>query len=305
MGKKRNKKSEGPTMNKSLTLTSSRNNGLTIYICTHVPFTPSPLVESRPDIYKIITNCDDPFPATKLEILRVNKMICDYGAEENMLLNEYRMINAIYNLPHKSKYIGICHYRRYYNFGEIERIASNADFIFGELGYEILLGKPIYFRDVLHREFNNEEYFAYWHSYSGWNDAEKVFKDFYPELSNEFDEMKNANFLHNSAMMIMPRDLFDDWCDYIYPLYDELKEKLNIHNFEEALQYVDKYSTEFIKSFNPYYTREMQARFIGYVLERYLAVWLREKHEDGKTLLDKSGEIQWYTYPDEAIKAQK
>ena len=265
---------------------------LTIFICTHKPFRPIPQVEARPDIYKIITNCNDPFPPTKLDILRVDKMDCDYPANENMLLNEYRMINAINKMKYKTEYIGICHYRRYYDIDSIERL--NCNLVFKEAGIPLLLGQPIVFKDLLGQEYDNETWFAYWHSYSAWQDVKKVFKDFHPELSNEFDEMEKANFLHNSAMMIMPKELFSEWCDFIFPCYEEMKDKLNIHNDTDAFAYVDKYIDQFVKPFNPLYTREYQTRFTAYVLERYLSIWLRIKRENGKSLLEQAGTIPWF-----------
>jgi hypothetical protein len=278
---------------------SQTDNNLNIFICSHIPFRPLIQTEQRPDIYKIITNCNDDFPKTNLEILRVDEMKCDYPSEENILLNEYRMINAIYCMGNKPDYIGICHYRRYYGFEEIERLDCKTLF---DNFFQILLGRPVYFEEVLDGKYNNETYFGYWHSYSAWQEIEKIFKDFHPDLTNEFDEMKKANFLHNSAMMIMPKELFNEWCEFIFPLYEELKEKLNMYNQEDALRYVEKYENEFIKPFNPLYDKNYQSRFIGYVLERYVGVWLRTKHKNNKTLLESAGTLKWGMVNNEIIK---
>jgi len=274
---------------------------LTIFICTHVPFKPIPQVEARPDIYKIITNTNLEFPKTKLEILRVDQMDCDYGPEENILLNEYRMINAIYKMKNKPKYIGICHYRRYYNTDIIENL--DCDSVFNKFKIPLIMGNPVIFKNLLGEEHDNETWFAYWHSYSAWQECKKIFKDFHPEMSKEFDEMEKSNFLHNSAMMILPKELFKEWCEFIFPCYEELKDKMNIHTYEESLAYVDKYIDQFVKPYNPVYTREYQARLLAYILERYLSVWLRYKKVNGKSLLDSATNIPWFMPEPKTITA--
>ena len=113
---------------------------ITMFICTHKPFRVPPYIESHPEMYKIITNCDDPFPPTKLDVLRVNRMKCDYTDKQNTCMNEWRMMNAIYHMKNKPHYIGIVHYRRYFEPSVIERI--NMD-VLKESGYDMVRGQPV------------------------------------------------------------------------------------------------------------------------------------------------------------------
>ena len=280
-----------------------KRSKLTIYLCTHKPFRVPLYIESRSERYSIITNSHEPFPPTKLPIVRINnkRYECAYGEEKQICLNEWRYLDCISrNERLLNDYIGINHYRRYFDPAMIDRL--DLDLIFNDLKVPIILGKPVMFKDRRIGNHDNESWFGYWHSYSCWLEFEKYFKEIYPGLKKEFDEMAHADFLHNSAMCILPRDLFIDMCEFVLNTFDQLEDKFGIHNEEEALAYVDKYINEFVRDFRPYYSREISARVMGFLIERVTGVWLRIKRENGKSLLEQAMEIDWFMPKEEDIK---
>lgn len=282
----------------------NKKSNLTIYLCSHKPFKPIPETEAHPERYRIITNCTDPFPPTKLDIVRVNdkKYECNYGEDLQNSLNEWRYIDCIsMNEPLLNKYIGINHYRRYFDTSVVDRL--DLDLIFEECKIPILLGTPVVFSNFNIGEHDNESWFGYWHSYTCWKEFEKYFKEIHPNLTKEFDEMAQADFLHNSAMSIMPRDLFIDMCDFVLGTFDQLQDKFGIHNEQEALAYVDKHIEEWVRPYRPYYTREISARVLGFLIERITGVWLRIKRENGKSLIEEAGELQWFMPDPKTITA--
>ena len=267
-------------------------NSLTIFVCTHIPFRVPPYIEAHPEIYTIITNTKDPFPPTKLTILRVDDMECDYGPEENMCLNEWRMVNAIYHMKELPKYIGICHYRRYFDPNVIPRLDMD---VLTDSGYDMVIGQPVKYFDVLHEEHDTFTYYGYWHNYKDFLTYEKVMREQYPEMLEAFLEMKEQDYLYNSAMMILKRDDFIDLCKYTFSTYESMKKEFGIHNDKEALQYVLDRKDEYVKAHNPYYTAKVQSRLLSYGQERYgTNTWLRKKREDGTKILDKAAQIQWF-----------
>lgn len=270
-------------------------NPLTIFVCTHVPFSVPSYIEARPDIYTIITNSRDRFLPTKLRVLRVDNMQCDYGPEENLCLNEWRMINAIYHMKTLPEYIGICHYRRYFDPGVISRLDMD---VLTDSGYDMVIGQPFRYRELVHDEHDSFTYYGYWHNYKDFLTYEKVIREQYPEMLEAFLEMKEQDYLYNSALMILKRDDFINLCEYSFKAYESMKKEFGIHNDKEALQYVLDRKDEYIKPYNPYYTAEMQSRLLSYGQERYgTNTWLRKKREDGTKILDKAAEIQWYMIP--------
>lgn len=269
-----------------------KNNPLTIFVCTHVPFRVPPYIEARPDIYTIITNSRERFLPTKLRVLRVDNMQCDYGPEENLCLNEWRMINAIYHMKNLPEYIGICHYNRYFDPSVIERLDMK---VLTDSGYDMVIGQPARYSDLLKEEYDTFTYYGYWHNYKDFLTYEKVIREQYPEMLEAFLEMKEQDYLYNSALMILKRDDFLNLCDYSFKTYESMKKEFGIHNDKEALQYVLDRKDEYVKPYNAYYTAEMQSRLLSYGQERYgTNTWLRKKREDGTKILDKAAEIQWY-----------
>ena len=277
----------------------SKYNPLTIFISSHVPFRVPSYINEHPDTYKIITNCDDPFPPTKLDLLRVNKMKCDYGPEQNKCLNEWRMINAIYNMKHLPEYIGICHYRRYFDPNVIDRLNMR---VLEENGYEMVIGQPVRYMDALHEEHDSFSYYGYWHNYKDFLKLEEVVKRLYPTMADAFDEMKEQDYLYNSAMTILKRDDFIDLCEFNFSIYDELMKEYGFKNDEDAFNYVGEHLDEYVKPYNRYYDQNMQSRLISYLTERSWNVWMREKRDDGTSLLDHAAEIQWFMPNEKDIK---
>ena len=275
---------------------------LNIFICTHKPFKVPQYIETRPDIYKIITNnVSDPFPPTKLNLYRVDKMACDYGPEQNSCLNEWRMINAIYNMKVKAPYIGICHYRRYFMPDVIERLDMN---VLTDSGYEMAIGQPVRFKDNLNGEYNNRTWWAYWHRLADYDFMESVVKKAYPELSETIDTVRECDYLYNSAMMILSRDDFNDWCEFSFDVYDLLMDAYGFKTDDDVLQYVMERKDEYAKPSLPYYNNPTQfKRLIGFGMERFAtAVWLHEKRSDGTSILDHAAEIQWFMPKEEEIE---
>ena len=274
-------------------------NPITMFICSHIPFRVPQFVNEHPEIYKIITNCNDPFPPTKVDLLRVDKMKCDYGSDQNLCLNEWRMINAIYNMKYLPEYIGICHYRRYFDPGVISRINMK---ILEENGYEMVIGQPVIYKDVIKADHDSFTYYGYFHNYKDFLKLEETVKGMYPSLSDAFDEMKEQPYLYNSAMMILKRDDFMDLCEFNFSLYDELMKVYGFKNDQDALNYVGERKDEYVKPYNSYYDVTIQSRLIAFLIERGTNVWLREKRDDGTRILDHAAEVQWFMPNEKEIK---
>ncbi len=274
-------------------------NPLTMYVCSHIPFRVPNFVNEHPEIYKVITNCDSPFPQMKTDLLRVDRMDCEYGKEQNRCLNEWRMINAVYNLKHIPEYVGICHYRRYFDPGVIERLDMR---LMSHYDYDIVLGNPVKYDDVLHDEYDSFTFYGYWHNYKDFLVLEESIKTLYPEMSDAFDRMKKQEFLYNSAMMILPREEFIDLCDFVFSIYDDLMKRYGFKNDDDALKYVKEREDEYVRPYNKYYTAEVQSRLVGYLLERATNTWLQEKDEQGRTRIDKAAKIAWFMPKEEDIK---
>ena len=287
-----------PSIAKKGKISNMNSNGKPVmFICTHKPFRVPPYIEKSPELYRIITNCDDPFPPTKLDILRVSKMKCDYTMDQKSCMNEWMMMNAIYHMKNKPKWIGIVHYRRYMEPSVIERINMN---VMKDSGYEMVIGQPVIYKDVLHELHDSRSFYGYWHNIFDYEKAEKVVKDIYPSMSDAFDEMSEADRLYNSQICILERDDYDDLMEYSTGVFEGLFNEFGFSDDKGALEYVRKDIDRYVKPYNRYYDDVMQSRIIGYLAERVIYnTWLREKrYEDGTSILDHAAHVKWF-YPNE------
>ena len=135
-------------------------------------------------------------------------------------------------------YIGLCHYRRYFNLTnqEIHKLVESG---------KILLAKPV----VLPTSVYNE--LVYWTSLE---DA-TIFID---SLLTLFPEFKNdvisyyflGNKFSQCNMMLMPRDIFNEYCDFIFPVLLLTENRIKLSGYSR------------------------QRRVLGYLAETALGLWL-------------------------------
>lgn len=244
-------------------MVEDKNNGnLDMFLYSHIPFKP---IVTNP-AYKVLTCSKDAFD-TELKILR------DYDgdniSDKNLMYNEYTGFYWVWkNYPLK-KYIGLNHYRRIYTW--LDNI-PNMDDMFEF--FDIVLNKPVKFKDVLHNDYDNYTYYSFWHYHKDFELLEEIFREKYPSYMDGFEKMKNADYLYNSSMFIMKKETFYGYCEFIFPLLDEFRKRRGFDTSEDAIKWVEDNKEHYIKPYLPYYTVNMQARIIGYIAERALNAYL-------------------------------
>lgn len=164
----------------------------------------------------------------------------------------YSELTAIYwgwkNL--KADYIGLAHYRRHFcykrkindwssilNTEEAQRLCDK---------YDIILPKKrkLYIETV---------YSHYDHTFDGkqFDEARKIVGALTPEYLPAFDKVMNGRSLHLFNMFIMKRELFYQYCEWMFPILEQLEKCYDFKNMDP-----------------------FQARLIGRVSERLLDVWI-------------------------------
>ena len=167
----------------------------------------------------------------------------------------YCELTAIYwawkNL--ESDYIGLCHYRRYFKGKKRFPVNGKQIEILSKDETESLLDK---YDVILPRKRNyyiETTYSQYVHAHHriDLDTTRQIIEELYPEYVEMFDKLMNKTAGHKFNMFIMRRDIFDNYCDWLFSILFELERRLDISGY----------------SVN-------DARVFGFVAERLLDVWI-------------------------------
>lgn len=137
-----------------------------------------------------------------------------------------------------SKYIGLYHYRRILDINKkniLNKLSIN----------DIILPKKKKFRISVKNQYIRE------HSSKDWDILIDILKKYYPEYYESSKIIFNNNELYRFNMFIMKKELFDYYCEWLFPLLLRIEE--NIKNTEK-----DNY----------------QMRYIGFVAERLFTLYV-------------------------------
>ena len=166
-------------------------------------------------------------------------------------------------------YIGFGHYRRYFVYNRIsllrriflkitkkrfkkekklEVIRKIRDFekkIVKEIeNYDIILPKPIIMSRTLKEQYGDEHYIEHYEKMG------EVINELFPQMYKSFLQASNKNTFYIANMFIFKRDIFEDYCNFVFKVLFKLEKILEVPK--------DKY----------------QSRIFGYLAERLLIIYI-------------------------------
>lgn len=210
----------------------------TIYILTHRDFKKPRLQNPS---YKILDSRTFEVPTLKYDD--------SYYSE---LYHMYYLRH--YKRDELSEYVGFCHYRRYFSFGDnIPQIDKN----------QVVLLKPIL------QPYTNRTMYGVYHNIEDIEIVERI-------ITNEFREYQGALSMFLASreispcnMFIMHRDKFCEMVDFIFGVIKRFEEEVG--DIDERLE---KNKDKYIKNFHPNNTLAYQKRICGYLLERLVCLFV-------------------------------
>ena len=153
-----------------------------------------------------------------------------------------------YDLP---KYIGICHYRRFFVKGIFSKILNENDINKMMTKNDVILPYP-------NKALPNVwEYFVHSKSCNNENELKvlkEIIKNKYPDYYEDFNIVMTDNKLSYCNMAIMKKKDFVDYCSWLFDILFEYEKKIDISTFNDE-----------------------EKRIFGYVSEFLLNVWIRNK----------------------------
>ena len=223
-------------------------SSLKIYVCTHKEF--EPVVHN--EAYKII-NAREIEPKLPLKD--------DFYSE----LYQFKYVADNLELP---KYIGFCHYRRYFSFLDD---VPNMDEIFSD--YDAVCSKP----NVLGGSV--KEQYITCHNIEDLYIVGGIIADRFPHLSKLWHNFINGNILIPYNMFIMKREDFKEYIDFIFYVLDKYLKIVGTDINKRIYDNIEKY----VKDFYPNNTVEYQYRIGGYMAERLTNLFMMYKFKKIKT----------------------
>ncbi len=142
--------------------------------------------------------------------------------------------------------VGICHYRRYYCDDKAERIVRKKE-------YEDMLKK---YDVIVPRSMSNVmpvyAYFSVAHKLPALDLSRKYISENCPVYLDAFDRCMDSYFLCGCNMMTTRKELFNDYCEWLFPILFDVERVIRPEKIEDSYQ----------------------RRIMGFLSERLLRVWI-------------------------------
>lgn len=149
-----------------------------------------------------------------------------------------------------NKYVGLCHYRRYFSFGNkrcrnIKKIKYEENKIKEILKiYDIILPSREVMGLTIEQEYKKD------HIEQDWEKLKEVIKDIAPEYYKTALKVFNEHEFYPLNMFISKKEIIDKYCEWLFKILFELEKRIKI-------------------SEDPY-----QARVFGFISERLIKVYV-------------------------------
>lgn len=155
-------------------------------------------------------------------------------------------------------YIGLCHYRRYFankniHGNDVEKkkaaILKRQDYERLLQEYDVILPvKRNYYIETVRSQYEHA------HNKRDLDETEKIIAEFYPEYTEAFTKVMGRTKLHILNMFVMKKQLFDEYCSWLFSILFELEKRIDISGYNQY-----------------------EARVFGFISERLLNVWLEKR----------------------------
>ncbi len=120
----------------------------------------------------------------------------------------------------EADFIGLCHYRRYFDLKRIDLTKTNV----------VLPKKRHYYIETVYDQFKHA------HGSEGLDVTRKVLQEMYPDYISFFDEQMKKRSLHIYNMFIMKYETFKDYCFFIFSVLSEVEKKIG--NIDRIYGYI-------------------------------------------------------------------
>ena len=147
----------------------------------------------------------------------------------------------------RTDYVGLCHYRRYF-INRKNALVDERDIKMDLSRYDIILPKKYYYLQ------NNYSNYKKRHHIKDLDLCRDIIEEICPEYIRSFDRVMGRNFLYLYNMFICKKELIDEYCNWLFSIFDVLETKIDLENYDDY-----------------------QSRVYGFLSERLFNVWIDHK----------------------------
>lgn len=163
--------------------------------------------------------------------------------------------------------IGLSHYRRYFTNKNKLQIFMNKenkmDLILNEDEIKAILNKVDiivpkkrnYYIETIYSHYKNA------HHIKDLDETRNIIEELCPEYLESFDSVMEGKTLHLYNMFVMKKELFDEYCEWMFSILFELEKRVDISEY-------DAY----------------QSRIFGFISERLFNVWILKNEISKKNI---------------------
>ena len=225
---------------------------LNLFIGTYKDFVPFVFNEA----YKVIYGNHE---------LKQNDKYIKCASDEKLDDKFYSELYMLKNLPKdliSKKYIGFCHYRKYFEF--MDNI-PDLDDVFSKS--EIIAAKPIRFKKTV------REQYASCHNIEDLYILSGIIGEMYPSYINAWNDFLDGHLMFPYNMFIMKSDEFKEYIKFVKSILNKYVEIIGT----DIYQRIENNKEKYLKDFSPNNTVEYQYRIGGYLAERLTTVFALTK----------------------------
>lgn len=235
---------------------------LDIFILGYKAFEPK---VSNPT-YKIVDGGQEEFET------QLQKFIDTDGDSISSLNGFYSELTYIYwiwkNYPLK-KYVGFCHYRRYFTF--FDEI-PNMDEIFQE--YDIILPRTYKTTRSMYNQYKS------CHNVNDLVTCMGIVKVLYPDYMDDVHTcVYDDKAFYTNNCFIMKREDFLKYCEFIFTVLQNYLQFKKLNNMEDIQKMVEENSNDYLKKRSPNSEVWYQCRIGGFLAERLLTWWVKHNFD--------------------------
>ena len=210
---------------------------LTNYIITHKPFTPP----ADPSYVPLQVGFGEDFG-----FLRDNTN--ENIAAKNANWCELTGIYWIWKNDQTSDYIGISHYRRYFEKKGAPEIGADALALLKDC--DVLIAEFEPYRQSVYEQYAIESGFA-----KDLDTVRDIIQEKYPRDVKAFDAVMAQGGLSQYNMMIASKEIYDDYCSWLFSILEEAERRIDLTGYNDY-----------------------QKRIFGFISERLLNVYVLARH---------------------------
>ena len=128
--------------------------------------------------------------------------------------------------------LGLVHYRRYFQKDGILISGNDIASICGKNSLIVAEPEDLYYQKFIFKfSVNVKQQYYLNHFYRDWKIVKEIVEKKYPEYLESFELVEESKSLSFYNMMITSKEIFDNYCEWLFDILFELKNRIDISDY--------------------------------------------------------------------------